>query len=371
MAFSPDGKMLASVGNKNVLLWDLGNRIPLGQVLGQHGGESLAFSPDGKTLAADTFFVDGGSWRGGIGLWDITTHNLISLLSADKPVAFSPSGKMLATGSSGGVLLWDATTHKLIDQFQLGTNTHLSSLAFSPDGKMLVAGNDLVVTLWDLENHIFSGQPLKANTATVEDVAFSPNGKTLATGDTSNSIVLWDIQTRQFIKWTASSDIVDGITFSPNGETLASTSRDGKITLWDVKSQKSIGQPFIVPSDGIPDSLAFSPDGKTLASGNYDNTINFWDVATRQSIGQGLIGNEWPVGQVAFSPDGNTLAITSNKIILWEVNPQSWAEKICQRVGRNFTRNEWVRYFPEETYHTTCPQWTLESTATLIPAVTP
>ncbi|MBL8078673.1 MAG: PD40 domain-containing protein [Anaerolineales bacterium] len=375
MEFSPDGKSLASVGRGGVILWSLERQDLFGQIIGEHGGSSLAFSPNGKLLAADTFF-DNDAWRLDVGLWDMTTDKFIGQLGSKgdyvyKPVVFSPNGKLLATGSSKGVSLWDVATRKLINQFQLGANTYLSSLAFSPDGKILAAGHDLVVTLWDLENGSDRVQFLiTENTGTVESIAFSPNGKTIVVG-ASSSIILWDIKTRKSIQWITDSNFVDSIAFSPDGETIASTSRDGKIILWDVRSQKAIGSPFILPTNGIPTTLSFSPDGKLIASGSYDNSINLWDVATRQPISEGLMGNDWPVGQITFSPDGKSLATTSNKIILWDVNPLSWIDKICQRVGRNFTRNEWMQYFPEENYRATCPQWPLELKATPTLEATP
>jgi WD40 repeat protein len=65
------------------------------------------------------------------------------------------------------------------------------------------------------------------------------------------------------------------------------------------------------------------------------------------------------VRSLAFRPDGNTLASGSfdNTLILWDFDPQSWAAKACQRVGRNFTQAEWAQYFPNEKYRKTCEQW--------------
>jgi len=119
--------------------------------------------------------------------------------------------------------------------------------------------------------------------------------------------------------------------------------------------------------------VAFSPDGKTLASASNDQTIILWDVASRQPIGQPLSGHSSAVFSVAFSPDGKTLASGSldNTIILWNLNPRLWIEKTCQRAGRNFTRAEWEKDFPNEEYRKTCEQWPLEPEPTVIPTVTP
>jgi WD40 repeat protein len=75
---------------------------------------------------------------------------------------------------------------------------------------------------------------------------------------------------------------------------------------------------------------------------------------------------------VAFSPDGKLLAVSSyDALILWNLTPQSWAIETCQRVGRNFTRDEWSIYFPNEEYRKTCEQWDLESEPTPTLTMTP
>jgi WD40 repeat protein len=310
------------------------------------------------------------------GLWDVTTRKFIGLLSTGNevvlhPVVFSPDGRRLATGSNDGVILWDVATRQPLGHLHLGTDNYLSSLAFSPDGKTLAIGHDVDVTLWDTTSPGSSGQSLKAEQALTESLAYSPDGKMLAVGDALGSLFILDVKTQRFTKLAGGLDVIDDIAFSPDGRVLASTSRDGKILLWDAKSWQMISPAFILPTHAMPTTLSYSPNGKLLASGNYDNSINLWDVASRQLIGQGLSGNTWPVDQVAFSPDGNILATASNKIILWDMNPQSWVEKICQRVGRNLTRSEWAQYLPGETYRATCPQRPLEPVATPTPVATP
>ncbi len=218
---------------------------------------------------------------------------------------------------------------------------------------------NVAVNLWDGNSSEISGQPLNVSVYGKSSIAFAPDGKTIAVGDTSGAITLWDIKTRNFVKWTSTSTSVDSVAFTPDGKELATTSRDGKIFLWNVRTRQLLGQPFLQPGS-IPDAIAFSPDGKTLVSGNYDDTIFLYDVATRRNIGS-LIGNSWPVDQVIFSSDGQTLVTVSNNIILWDVYPRSWANKICDRVGRNFTQEEWTQYFPGESYRITCPQWTKDN----------
>jgi WD40 repeat protein len=380
LAFSPNGKILASgSADKSVVLWNTGSTNAISETLRGNsdsvgnsnlGIYDIAFDPAGKTLAA------GG--KADITLWDVTTHQS-SHLDGISPMALSPDGKTIASmicksyDPSTNCLqseigLWNVTTHQLLSfksPLENDAPETVIRLKFSPDGKTLVLGTlSGSILLWDVSKHELSATLHHTNRLFA--LAFSPDGKILASGGTDGKIILWNTATNQEIDTLDGHvNVVESIAFSPQGKILASGNGDGSIILWDVSSHQSIGQ-FLGHTNGVY-SVAFGPDENTFASGGcskidanqcIEGEVFLWDVPTRQSIGQPLRGNTNMVTSVALSPDGKLLASVSadGSVILWDIDPQSWLKKSCQRVGRNLTREEWNKYFPTEDYRQTCKQ---------------
>jgi len=368
VAFSPDSKTLvASYGNARggpsgdgshfggMVLWDVATRKRLTKEplpVREGGVESVAFSPDGKTLAAGYGIEPGGPRRdvnfGGVVLWDVAACKRLT----DDPlpmnegrvgcVAFSPDGSTLAAGygstRGGGVVLWDVAARKRLadDPLPVGEG-FFSVVSFSPDGKTLATGyggrGPGGVVLWDVaERKRLAADPLPVNEGSVVSVAFSPNGKTLAAGygGDANGVVVWEVAECKRLAdgpLVVTEGDVGGVAFSPDGKTLAAGygSRDSNgAVLWDVAGSRCLVSDLIVVNEGGVSGVAFSPDGKTLAAG-YGNLQNsggvvLWDVAARKRLtSDPLPVKEGLVGGVAFSPDGKTLAAAfGGGVVLWD-----------------------------------------------------
>jgi WD40 repeat protein len=300
-------------------------------VLTGHSGRvhSVAFSPDGSMLASgcdqgtgpDGALVSGGRR---VRLWNVATRACAATLAgpqgAASSVAFSPDGTTLASGnSSDPVHLWRLGGRFRRNTTTLPGETGVMSVAFSPDGTTLATGNyDKTVRLWRLASRSCVAT-LSGHSGWVHSVAFSPaDGDVLATGG-DHTVRLWNTRTGRCAPILAGhSGSVREVAFSPDGTLLASGSVDGTVRLWDAKTRDCVGT---LTGDAVPVfCVAFSPDGTALASGGADGAIWLWELDRRVCTGT-FTGHEGPVAAVAFSPDGRTLASGSHDLTvrLWRI----------------------------------------------------
>jgi WD40 repeat protein len=190
---------------------------------------------------------------------------------------FSSDGKTLAViGADGTIGLWDVPTGKE----RIILPGEAERIAFSPDGKILASGTSTTVQLWDLAAGVVR-HSMKRHGESVSALAFSPDGRTLAWGALNSSVQLWDIPSGNERATLRLQDhpwgFIEHLAFSPDGATLAAVDAGGAVRVWDVAAGTSIAA--FDPRWEPLDSLAFSPDGKTLATLCCDS-IKIWDAAS-------------------------------------------------------------------------------------------
>ncbi|MEU9305456.1 WD40 repeat domain-containing protein [Streptomyces sp. NPDC048269] len=344
VAFSPDGRTLAVAGHTGdhtrnswagggfVDLWnvtDPEHPSALGRPVSTDltSVTSVAFSPDGHTLAAAVF--------GEISLWNVTRPAAATPLgevpgasAKISSVGFAPDGRTLAVGGAAGVRLWNVSRPEApasLGQPLTGSGSEVTSVAFSPDGQTIAAGSaDNTVHRWNLADpqHPSSpGPPLTGPTSSVTSVAFSPDGQTIAGGSADNTVHRWNVALPQRpyslgLPLAGPSNSVMSVAFSPDGRRLAAGNADGAVDLWSLPATVLIG------AGGNVTSVAFAADGRTLAAGNQNGTVSMWNTTDRNRptpLGPPITGPGGPVLSVRFGPDGHTLAVggRDGTVSLW------------------------------------------------------
>ena len=313
VAFDPGKAILAAGGGDGtVWLWHLsrsGHPASLGAPLTGGGPvTSVAFSPDGRTLAA-------GTAAGTVRLWNVTDprHPAVLADQAARPlgeqltggvncVAFSPDGRVLAAATSDGqVFLWRAAGLAAITTLSAGTG-QVNSVTFSPNGKVLAAGGSSGrVWLWDLAGRALMSLSGAANG--VNAVAFSPDGAMLAAGGDDSDVRIWDISTgHQIAVLTGARSWIYSVAFSPRGNALAAGSADDNAYVWNLSGGKLAAT---LPHPAPVLSVAYGPGG-SLATADADGTARLWRLP-----GPVLPGAPGSVFTVAFGPGTSDLAVAT------------------------------------------------------------
>ena len=345
--YSPDGTRLAVATSIGVWLYDTSTDAEL-NLLSEVPDyvETIAFSPDGRTLASS-----GYSPNYIIRLWNIDTGELRGTFDGYEEIldlAFSPDGTVLA--SSGGwpdspIRLWDVATHQPRETRFDNTGSPYA-LSFSPDGKTLVSGGqDNTVRLWDVQTGELKSR-LKGHRDDVNAVIFSEDGEIFASGSKDGTIRLWTARTGEMLTiLKGDAKFPEGIralAFSPDRTTLASATTD-QIRLWDTSTKQF--EEFLEGHADLVTAVAFSPDGKTIASASRDWTLRLWDVPTRK-LRKTIGGHSSSVNTVAFSPDGKTITSASRGLIhLWNTKGallRLWYARTGEHLENLVSHIDWV-----------------------------
>ena len=328
VAFSADGALLATgggIGDGKIRLWRWDELKTSPVIIQAYDGSvnSLEFSADSRELLS-------ASWNGGsIKLWRL---NRVTPTATEFPVPndlmawtarFGPGVKSISASGLNGAFIWSSDYPNAATQLLLPSKSWSTEIDFSPDKKYLaMSGLGAPLLIKNISRPEQPAVVLDGHTGGAHTVTFSPDGQTLASGGIDGAVRLWDpnLPDKPAITIGQHDAPVIRVRFSPNGKQLASASKDQSVRLWDIESEKTT--PIVLTrQSGEYWSLAYSPDGQYLVAGGTSETTKIWDLTH-------------PLN-----------SLTTSAI----------ADKVCGKVLRNLTLDEWHKFIGEDIpYQRTC-----------------
>ena len=305
VAWSPDGKRIATGADDGVRVWDVVTGEGLFSL--EHGSKvrSVAWSPDGRRIAAAS--------DGGVRVLDaVTGEELLNLEHSSQvdSVAWSPDGSRIATGSDGGVRVLDAVTGESLLSLEHGHK--VGSVAWSPDGSRIATASDGGVRVWDA----VTGEELLnlEHSRLVRSVAWSPDGRHIATSSTFDAVRVWDAVTGKELLSLERGRGFGSVVWSPDGSRIVTSSTFGGVWVWDAVLLSLERVHGLKRGHGFG-SVVWSPDGSRIATGSFGG-VRVWDAVTGKEL-LNLEHSHW-VDSVAWSPDGSRIATGPDGVWVWD-----------------------------------------------------
>ncbi len=311
LAFSRDGKQLASVGeeDKSVRVWE----IPSGKLLTrvavrkEESPRAAAFGPDG------TLFVLGSDPT--CSAWDLKNGRRLfakDLEDQGNTAAWAPDGKTLAVGLvSGKTVLLDAATGAEVARLEptAPEEQGVTHLVFTPDGTKLAVGHaDGMARLWDvgMKKRVHTFPTEKGAEGILRDVCFSPDGLSLIVA-TDDRVLAFVVNTgKAAADFTAPMANLAGVRFTPNGKQLVGLGTDGRVFHWQAGTGKPVSETKKVLFEGVEDAFAVFDSAATVAAYARETDIHLIDLRTGKFLHEPT-ETRTPLVQVRFRGQGEVL----------------------------------------------------------------
>ncbi|MDH5604340.1 MAG: hypothetical protein OEY51_10380, partial [Cyclobacteriaceae bacterium] len=282
---------------------------------------------------------------------DLSGKNAAKVLSSsayrNKIIAVSRDDKYLVSGGDSTFInIFDLKNETMPPKTIQVHKSHVNDIKFLPDNKSVITtGGDKRIVKVNIEKG--SVEQLGMGTDEYKVIDVSRNGKYLATGAENGKVELYDLSgSVPVVKVVQSGNNIPvySLGFSMDENTLAIGDEKGSVVLWNIQLNKEIRR--LTSHKSRVSDIEFSENGQLLATASLDGVIHIWVLNEITELPIVLSDNDSYVWDMDFSPDSNYLlaACEDGEVRIWETNPGLMADKMCERLKRNMSRDEWDTY---------------------------